>query len=259
MNVNERELSQLNDEQFLDKFRFVTCCYFDFTRKSSEFSNFVEKFDNRIEYYDINGYLSMIFNSSNMAVNEMYCAAESLFNLAEEASEKFWALFNFMAKNKKELFLEEFKFNPDNINLKQLEEFIEENGIFVNFESALDKFTVPKKYNEIKNIINFAYNRITKDKYKYVEKPFLNDNFIVLKIMADNQAIIKGIKYVPLAQKDIADIADFGLNKVQGIMSMLIKWGYVETTDLKGRYIITESGNDMLEALMKIPITKFIE
>ena len=149
-----------------------------------------------------------------------------------------------------------FNFDPDNINLEEIEEFVERNGLLFEADNT---YAIEDNYNNIKDIIKFTYDRVVSEKYKYTERPFLNDNFIVLKIMSDNQTIIKGKRYVPLAQKDIADIADFGLNKVQGIVSMLIKWGYVETTELKGRYVITKAGADVLDALMKVPTTKIIE
>ena len=256
MRLKEKELQKMNNEETVELLKILASSYFDFTKYYGQAVDLVEKFDESFEYYDFEGWLTKENESAVIALNELDCVSDAIFNLLEEVGGKFWDLFKFVANNKKEIFISEFNFNPENINLKEIEEFVEENGLLFEADNT---YTIDDNYDNMKDIIKFAYDRVVSEKYKYTERPFLNDNFIVLKIMSDNQTIIKGKRYVPLAQKDIADIADFGLNKVQGIVSMLIKWGYVETTELKGRYIITKAGSDVLDALMKVPTTKIIE
>lgn len=256
MRLKEKELQKMNNEEAIELLKILASSYFDFTKYHGQCLDLVEKFDESFEYYDFEGWLTGENESAVIALNELDCASDALLDLSTEVGSKFWALFKFVANNKKEVFISEFNFDPDNINLEEIEEFVERNGLLFEADNT---YAIEDNYNNIKDIIKFTYDRVVSEKYKYTERPFLNDNFIVLKIMSDNQTIIKGKRYVPLAQKDIADIADFGLNKVQGIVSMLIKWGYVETTELKGRYVITKAGGDVLDALMKVPTTKIIE
>ena len=57
---------------------------------------------------------------------------------------------------------------------------------------------------------------------------FLNDNFIILKTMYDNQVTVLNETQIPLSQIQIADALGYSKNKVYSVFKKLQQEGYIE-------------------------------
>ena len=80
---------------------------------------------------------------------------------------------------------------------------------------------------------------------------FLNDNYSVLLIMKHNETVIIDKHVVPLLQSEICGLTGFSKVKIISIIKTLIDNGYL-TKEAKGRYIITEKGNTVLDGIRKL-------
>ena len=78
---------------------------------------------------------------------------------------------------------------------------------------------------------------------------FINEKTKVLIILKENQLEIDGRKICPLNQQEIADLVPCGKLKANQIIKELVEQGYVEMLHAKGRYIVTEKGNDILKKM----------
>lgn len=78
---------------------------------------------------------------------------------------------------------------------------------------------------------------------------FINEKTKVLMILKDHQLEIDGKKICPLNQKEIADLVPCGKLKVNQMIKELIEQGYVEMLHSKGRYLVTEKGNEVLRKM----------
>lgn len=56
---------------------------------------------------------------------------------------------------------------------------------------------------------------------------FLNDNFIILKTMYDNQVTVLNETQIPLSQIQIADALGYSKNKVYSVFKKLQQEGYI--------------------------------
>lgn len=57
---------------------------------------------------------------------------------------------------------------------------------------------------------------------------FVNDNFIILKTMYDNQVTVLNETQIPLSQIQIADALGYSKNKVYSVFKKLQQEGYIE-------------------------------
>ena len=78
---------------------------------------------------------------------------------------------------------------------------------------------------------------------------FVNEKMKVLLILKEHQVEIEGIKICPLNQQEIANQVPCGKLKVNQFIKELIDDGYVEMVRVKGRYIITEKGFELLRKM----------
>lgn len=78
---------------------------------------------------------------------------------------------------------------------------------------------------------------------------FVNDKTKVLLIFKENQLEIEGRSVCPLNQREIANLVPCGKLKVNQIIKELIEDGYVEMVRVKGRYIITSKGYELLDKM----------
>ena len=76
---------------------------------------------------------------------------------------------------------------------------------------------------------------------------FVNEKTKVLLIIRENQLEIEGKNICPLNQQEIADLVPCSKLKANQIIRELIDAGYVEMIRSRGRYIVTEKGNTVLE------------
>lgn len=78
---------------------------------------------------------------------------------------------------------------------------------------------------------------------------FVNDKMKVLLILKEHRVEIEGISVCPLNQQEIANQVPCGKLKANQIIKELIDGGYVEMMRIKGRYIITEKGQELLKKM----------
>lgn len=78
---------------------------------------------------------------------------------------------------------------------------------------------------------------------------FVNEKTKILVILRENQLEIDGKNICPLNQQEIADLVPCGKLKANQAIKELIGQGYVEMLHAKGRYIVTEKGNDILKKM----------
>ena len=81
---------------------------------------------------------------------------------------------------------------------------------------------------------------------------FTNDKYKLLKFLYDNQIEIKNNKYIALSQQEIADSLHFSKNKTNKIIQELKKDNFIDSfNNTKGKYIITEKGNKVIDVIEK--------
>ena len=77
---------------------------------------------------------------------------------------------------------------------------------------------------------------------------FLNDNFKVLSFMNDNLIAINKAHICPMTQQEIGEALGFSLMKVNSIMQLLQKKGYIDKyRNSRGRYVVTSKGKKVLK------------
>jgi len=81
---------------------------------------------------------------------------------------------------------------------------------------------------------------------------FTNDKYKILKCLYDNQIKVKNVKYIVLSQQELADILHFSKNKTNKIIQELKKDNFIDSyNNIKGKYIITDKGNKVVEIIEK--------
>lgn len=80
---------------------------------------------------------------------------------------------------------------------------------------------------------------------------FLNDNFIILKTMYDNQVTVLNENQIPLSQIQIADALGYSKNKVYSVFKKLQQEGYIEAIG-KGKYRLSDTSIVIIETMEKL-------
>ena len=75
---------------------------------------------------------------------------------------------------------------------------------------------------------------------------FMNDRMKVLQIINQYQINVEGNSFCPLNQQEIADLVPCSKLKANQIIRELIDAGYIEMIRNRGRYIVTEKGNNTM-------------
>lgn len=75
---------------------------------------------------------------------------------------------------------------------------------------------------------------------------FMNGRMKVLQIINQHQIHVEGNSFCPLNQQEIADLVPCSKLKANQIIRELIAAGYVEMIRSRGRYIVTEKGNNIM-------------
>ena len=79
---------------------------------------------------------------------------------------------------------------------------------------------------------------------------FINDRYLVLKILYEHQIEINNAEICPITQQEIADSLGCSKAKVNMILNELIDNGYVQIyKNTKGRYVLTEDAKKILKKL----------
>jgi len=79
---------------------------------------------------------------------------------------------------------------------------------------------------------------------------FLNDNFIVLKMLYEHQIDINGVMICPITQQELAYMSGFSKAKINSILNNLIKKQYVKMyNNTKGRYILLDEAIKIIRKL----------
>ena len=76
----------------------------------------------------------------------------------------------------------------------------------------------------------------------------VNDNFIILKTMYDNQVTVLNEKQIPLTQIQIAEALGYSKNKVYAAFKKLQSEGYIEAIG-KGKYKLQDSAIVVMETI----------
>jgi len=81
---------------------------------------------------------------------------------------------------------------------------------------------------------------------------FANDKYQILKLLHENQIMIKNEFFIPLSQQEIADMAHFSKLKTNQIINELIDSGFVEVfKNKRGKYAIPEKGLKALNLMQR--------
>ncbi len=75
---------------------------------------------------------------------------------------------------------------------------------------------------------------------------FMNDRMKILQIINQHQICVEGNSFCPLNQQEIADLVPCSKFKANQIIRELIDAGYIEMIRSRGRYIVTEKGNNTM-------------
>mgnify|MGYP003306134176 CR=1 FL=1 len=79
----------------------------------------------------------------------------------------------------------------------------------------------------------------------------VNDNYIILRTLYDNQVMILNEKQIPLTQMDLAKALGFSKNKVYSVFKMLQNNGYIESTK-RGKYKLTSRAIYIVENIKEM-------
>lgn len=87
---------------------------------------------------------------------------------------------------------------------------------------------------------------------------FTNDRYKVLSCMADRQIEVTGLVYVPLSQRQIADITGIAFGTINSIIKDLKKNGYIAYTgaNTRGKYVLTSKAVDELSSMINEEVSK---
>lgn len=80
---------------------------------------------------------------------------------------------------------------------------------------------------------------------------FTNDNYRVLKMMYDNQAVLLGKKVVPLTQGEISNELSFSKMKTNSIFVELQKEGFI-VLETRGKYLLTEQAEQVIRKIESV-------
>lgn len=241
-----------NDNQILERLQIVASTVSDFAKFINQTCSLQQQLDETLEYYDFDEWLSE--DESYIKISSCFNAIDVYFSERFTAiSEVFFNAMRLLYDLDKETFIEEFGSEITKEDILSIQEYIDENLMFLDMEHD---YTIEENYENIKKVIFSAYEATQSNKYKNIQRPFFNDNFVLLKILSDNQTNVNGVKCIQLSLRDLTKVSGFSLNKVQSIMSSLIKWNYVKHESNK--YILTDDGKAILNAMLKVPTTKII-
>ena len=82
---------------------------------------------------------------------------------------------------------------------------------------------------------------------------FLNNNYLILKIIKENEICVKKEKYLSLSQQELADILHISKYKLNKQLNILIVNKYVEKYHNKnGKYALTNKSNELLKKIDSI-------
>ena len=82
-------------------------------------------------------------------------------------------------------------------------------------------------------------------------KSFLNDKYILLKLLYDNQTMVLNKKVVPLTQSEISDVLGMSKAKVNYLIGELQEKKYI-TLESRGKYSILTKGLVLIEEINQI-------
>lgn len=82
---------------------------------------------------------------------------------------------------------------------------------------------------------------------------FLNDNYLVLIFLYNNQQKINNHIFTAITQQEIGESLDFSLMKVNAIMKKLKANGYITAyRNSRGRYQLTDKANTLINGIKKL-------
>ena len=82
---------------------------------------------------------------------------------------------------------------------------------------------------------------------------FLNDNYLVLLVLYNNQQTINNHIFTAITQQEIGECLDFSLMKVNAIMKKLKASGYITSyKNSRGRYQLTDKADTLIKGIKKL-------
>lgn len=82
---------------------------------------------------------------------------------------------------------------------------------------------------------------------------FLNDNYLVLMVLYNNQQKINNHIFTAITQQEIGESLDFSLMKVNAIMKKLKESGYITAyRNARGRYQLTDKADTLIKGIKKL-------
>lgn len=82
---------------------------------------------------------------------------------------------------------------------------------------------------------------------------FLNDNYLVLIVLYDNQQEINNHIFAAITQEEIGENLDFSIMKANGIIKKLKEYGYINAyKNSRGRYQLTDKANMLINGIKKL-------
>lgn len=79
---------------------------------------------------------------------------------------------------------------------------------------------------------------------------FFNDNYLVLEVLYNYQQEVNNQVFTAITQQEIADILGYSIMKINSIMIMLKKTGYVISyNNTKGRYQLTTKSYQLIRKI----------
>lgn len=82
---------------------------------------------------------------------------------------------------------------------------------------------------------------------------FLNDNYLVLMVLYNNQQKINNHFFTAITQQEIGESLDFSLMKVNTIMKKLKESGYITVyKNSRGRYQLTDKADTLIKGIKKL-------
>ena len=82
---------------------------------------------------------------------------------------------------------------------------------------------------------------------------FLNSNYLILKVIKENEICVKKEKYLSLSQQEVADIIHISKYKLNKQINILIEKRFVKKYNNKnGKYALTKKSVELLKKIENI-------
>ncbi len=81
---------------------------------------------------------------------------------------------------------------------------------------------------------------------------FFNNNFRILKIVAENQGVFKNDSFCPLSQEEISALSGVNRVTVNASINLMKKEGFIQNVSKSRHYKLTDEGIRLYKAISKL-------